>query len=104
MSFEIHMYSAVAKAVAVANRAPGQHGPMLIFVRQSQGSTHDLAAAAAVATREGWSEVDITKAGVLPADAGEAMDGAIRQAYEAAVQDGTGLMAYEVAVRPAPRK
>lgn len=104
MSFEIHMYSAVARAVAVASRAPGQHGPMLIFVRQAAGTAHDLAAAAAVATREGWEEVDITKAGVLPDDAGATMDGPIRAAYLAAVDSGSGLMVFDVTVRPAPRK
>ncbi|MGQ0700692.1 MAG: hypothetical protein ACT4PZ_20930 [Panacagrimonas sp.] len=104
MSFEIHMYSAVARLETAEPYAVGQRHPMLMFVRQPEDSEHDLAAAAAIATKAGWVEVDITKAGTLPPDAGASMDGPIRAAYVSAVERGEGLMVFETAVRPAPRK
>lgn len=96
MSFEIHMYSAVAKA------ATGQRYPMLVFLRQVAHSEHDLAAAAAAAQNIGWTDVDVTKAGTLPPDASEQMDAPIRAAYAAAVERGVGLMVFETAVQAAP--
>lgn len=104
MSFEIHMYSAVARAFEVERVAQGQHHPMLIFLRQPAHAEHDLGGAAAVAEKAGWTEVDITKAGTLPPDAGEQMEGPIRLAYAAAVEAGEGLMVFETPVKAAPRK
>lgn len=104
MSFEIHMYSAVARAVTAESFKSGLHHPMLIFLRQAANAQHDLAAAAAIAASAGWTEVDITKAGTLPPDAGAQMEGAIREAYAAAVECGEGLMVFDAAVKAAPRK
>ncbi len=98
MSFEIHMYSAVARAFEVERVAQGQHHPMLIFLRQSANEEHDLGRAAAVAERLGWTEVDITRAGTLPPEAGAQMEGPVRLAYSAAVEHGEGLMMYETPV------
>lgn len=98
MRFEIHMYSAVAKA------ASGQRHPMLVFLRQAEHSEHDLAAAAAVVQNDGFTEVDITRAGTLPPEAHAQMDGAVRAACAAAVERGAGLMVFEAPVQPAPQK
>lgn len=104
MSFEIHMYSAVARAFEVERVAQGQHHPMLIFLRHAEHEDHDLGRAAAVAEKLGWTEVDITKAGTLPTEAGAQMEGPIRLAYTAAVEHGEGLMVYQTPVKVAPRK
>lgn len=104
MNAEIHMYSAVGKVGTVPGCAAGDHHPLLIFLRQNVASEHDLGAAAAAATQRGWNDVDITRAGTLPADAGASMGGAIRDAYEAAVETGEGLMVFAATVQPAPRK
>lgn len=104
MSFEIHMYSAVARAFEVERVAQGQHHPMLIFLRQAEDEDHDLGRAAVVAEKRGWTEVDITKAGTLPPDAAAQMEGPILLAYTAAVERGEGLMVYETPVKVAPRK
>lgn len=101
---EIHMFSAVAEAGAGCGYPPGERHPMLIFVRQRPGSPHDLAAAAAAAKAAGWREVDITRAGTLPPDAGDAMDPVVKAAHERAVHAGAGLTVFEAVVRPAPRK
>lgn len=104
-AIEIHMFSAVARATqAVAGRTPGQHHPLLIFVRQAADTEHDLAAAAAVAESQGWDGVDITRAGTLPPDAEAQMQEPLLGVYRAALQDGRGLIAFEAVVRPAPRK
>lgn len=104
MSFEIHMYSAVARAETAASFETGQQHPMLIFLRQAEHAQHDLAAAAAVATEAGWTGVDITRAGTLPPGAGAQMDGPILAAYTTAVEHGEGLMVFDAAVKVAPRK
>lgn len=101
---EIHMFSAVAEATADAPYAAGECHPMLIFVRQVAGSEHDLAAAAAAAAQQGWIEIDITRAGTLPPDAGESMEEPLLGAYRDAVENGRGLTVFEATVRPAPRK
>lgn len=104
MSFEIHMYSAVALATAATVQRAGQHHPLLIFLRQSPNSEHDLARAAGAASAQGWDEVDITRAGTLPADAGEAMEEPVRGAYVRAIEIGEGVLAFPAVVKPAPRK
>ena len=104
MSHEIHMFSAVAEAGAGCGFPPGERHPMLIFVRQSPGSEHDLSAAAAAATHAGWHEIDITRAGTLPPDAADAMDPTVLAAYRRAVEGGAGLTVFEAVVKAAPRK
>lgn len=104
MSFEIHMYSAVAQAKTADGYTEGQRHPMLVFLRHPQDTDHDLGRAAAAAQRLGWIEVDITKAGTLPPDAADSMDGPIRAAHDAAVETGEGVLVFDAPVRPAPRK
>ncbi len=104
MSHEIHMFSAVAESASVEDVPAGEHHPMLIFLRQSPGREHDLAAAAAAAQSQGWVEVDITRAGTLPQDAGDAMDAPVLEAYRRAVDTGAGLKVFAAVVKPAPRK
>lgn len=101
---EIHMFSAVAQAADDGAYAAGERHPMLIFVRQPADCEHDLAAAAAAASREGWIEIDITRAGTLPPDAGESMEEPVLGAYRRAIEDGAGLTVFDAVVRPAPRK
>jgi hypothetical protein len=104
-AFDIHMFSAVARATAsTVGRTPGQHHPLLIFVRQRAQSDHDLAAAAATAQAQGWDEVDITRAGTLPADAETQMQEPVLSAYRAAKREGSAMVAFEAVVKPAPRK
>lgn len=103
-SHEIHMFSAVAEAGAGCGFPHGERHPMLIFVRQRPGTPHALAAAAAAATTAGWREVDITRAGTLPADAADAMDPVVKAAYTRAVDNGAGLTVFDAVVKPAPRK
>jgi len=104
MSYEIHMFSAVAQSATVADVPAGEHHPMLIFLRQNPDCGHDLAAAAEVARGLGWVEVDITRAGTLPGDAGESMDEVVLAAYRSAVENGAGLRVFPTVVKPAPRK
>lgn len=104
MSHEIHMFSAVAESATVRDVPAGEHRPMLIFLRQPPGTHHDMASAAAAAQSLGWVEVDITRAGTLPPDAGESMDDAVLAAYRLAVETGVGLNIFAAAVKPAPRK
>jgi hypothetical protein len=103
-SHEIHMFSAVAEAGAGCGFPHGERHPMLIFVRQRPGSAHDLAAAAAAAGSAGWREIDITRAGTLPADASAAMDPTVKAAYARALDSGTGLTVFEAVVKAAPRQ
>ena len=104
MSYEIHMFSAVAQAATVADVPAGEYHPMLIFLRQTPDRSHDLAAAAEVARGLGWVDVDITRAGTLPGDAGESMDEPVLIAYRSAVENGAGLRVFPAVVKPAPRK
>lgn len=104
MSFEVHLYAAVAMAESAESHAAGQRHPMLVFLRQPVGTEHDLPAAAAVAESAGWVEVDFTKAGVLPAEAEPTMDEGFRTHYLAALDAGHSLLVYDSVVRPAPQK
>ncbi len=101
---EIHMFSAVAEAGADCAYPNGERHPLLIFVRQAPGHAHDMGAAAAAATREGWIEVDITRAGTLPFDASDSMEPRVLEAYRRAVRNVTGMVVFEAVVKPAPRK
>lgn len=103
-SHEIHMFSAVAEAGAGCGFPHGERHPMLIFVRQPRGTAHALAAAAAAASAAGWREVDITRAGTLPPDAGDTMDPVVKAAYDRALDSGAGLTVFDAVVKPAPRK
>jgi hypothetical protein len=104
MDFEIHLYMAVARSVTAHAYLPDEHHPMLVFLRQPPGSAHDFDAAEQVILRGGWSEVDFTKAGILPPDAGERKDEPYASCYAAAVEDGDSLMVYDTVVQPAPKK
>ena len=104
MSFEIHMYSAVAQATDHSGFPAGELHPLLIFLRQASGSDHDTPAAAAAAAKAGWTRVDVTKAGTLPEDAGATMADPVRAAYVSAVEGGAGVMAFDAVVKPAARK
>lgn len=103
--FEVHMFSAVARASArTPGRTPGHHHPLLIFVRQPAGSDHDLAAAAATAAAQGWDEVDITRAGTLPPDVETQIQEPVRSVYLATLAQGRAMVAFDAVVQPAPRK
>jgi hypothetical protein len=99
---QIHLYAAVACARAVPDRRAGDRHPLLVFLRQPPGAAHDLAAAAAVAQAAGWTEVDITRAGILPPDAGEQAQGPYVEPYGAAWRDGAAMLVYDAVVAPAP--
>lgn len=101
MSFEIHMYMAVALATEACGALCGERHPMLVFLRQT-AAEHDLTGAEAVVLEAGWSEVDITRAGTLPVDAPEQMDALFRSHYETALRDGWSLLVYDTVVQPAP--
>ena len=104
MSFEIQMYSAVAQATERSGFAAGELHPLLIFLRQPPGANHDTPAAAAAASKAGWTRIDVTKAGTLPEDAGASMADPVRAAYVSAVEGGAGVMAFDAVVKPAARK
>lgn len=104
MNFEVHMYSAVALATATSGYPEGERHPLLIFLRQESGSEHDVLRAESAAVGLGWDEVDITRAGTLPSDAGATMEDPVRGAYVAAVECGQGVLAFPDIVQPAPRK
>jgi hypothetical protein len=104
MNHEIHMYSAVALATATSGYPEGQRHPLLIFLRQEAHSEHDLLRAESAAVGLGWDEVDITRAGTLPPDAGATMNEPVHSAYVAAVEGGQGVLAFPDVVKAAPRK
>lgn len=104
MSFEIHMYSAVAVATDRTGFATGERHPLLVFLRQAVASEHDTAGAVKAASQAGWIGVDITKAGTLPDDAGATMADPVRSAYVSAVEGGAGVLAFDAIVKPAPRQ
>lgn len=104
MKDEVHMYSAVALATATSGYPEGERHPLLIFLRQAARSEHDLLRAESAAVGLGWNEVDITRAGTLPDDAGATMQEPLRSAYRAAINDGQGVLAFPDVVREAPRK
>lgn len=103
MSFEIHMYMAVARAETTEKYPAGERHPVLVFLRQREHAEHDFSAAESVASEAGWAEVDFTKAGILPAEAEETMEEVFRSHYRAALNVGKSLLVYETVVRPAPR-
>jgi hypothetical protein len=104
MSFEIHMYSAVAQAAERSGFPAGELHPLLIFLKQAPGTAHDTPAAAFAASKAGWTRVDVTKAGTLPEDAGATMQDPVRAAYVSAVEGGVGVMAFDAVVKAAARK
>lgn len=93
-------------AVAQARHAPpypaGECHPVLVFLRQLQDAEHDFDTAEALLQEAGWTEIDFTKAGILPADAYPQMDPAFGARYRQAMQDGVALLVYDTVVRPAP--
>ena len=101
-SDQIHLYAAVACAHTVPDRRAGDRHPLLVFLRQPLGAAHDLAAAAAVARAAGWTEVDITRAGILPPDAGAQAQGPYVEPYGTAWRDGAAMLVYDAVVAPAP--
>ena len=98
------MYSAVALATATSGYPEGERHPLLIFLRQEARSEHDMLRAESAAVGLGWDEVDITRAGTLPVDAGATMQEPVRGAYVAAVEGGQGVLAFPDVVKPAPNK
>lgn len=103
MSSEIHLYMAVARSATAEPYPAGERHPVLVFLRQAEHSEHDFPAAETVAVKAGWSDVDFTKAGILPAEAEATMDERFRSHYRAALNDGDSLLVYDTVVRPAPR-
>ncbi|MGQ0529872.1 MAG: hypothetical protein ACT4PG_08695 [Panacagrimonas sp.] len=103
MGFEIHMYMAVAKANTASGYTSGECHPALVFLRQPEGSEHDLSAAERVLLEAGWDEVDFTKAGTLPKDAQQDMTEPFGSRYRSAVELGQALLIYDTVVKPAPR-
>jgi hypothetical protein len=103
-AYEIHMYAAVAKMAQDGRYPAGEQHPLLIFLRQQPESEHDFDTAADVAHRNGWNDVDFTKAGTLPEDAGENHVEPFHGCYLAAVQQGESILVYDTPVKEAPPK
>lgn len=101
MSSEIHLYMAVARSGTAVPYPAGERHPVLVFLRQAEHSEHDFPAAETVAVEAGWSDVDFTRAGTLPADAEPTMEAVFRSHYRAALSDGASLLVYDTVVRPA---
>lgn len=102
--YEIHMYAAVARMGADGRYPAGEQHPLLVFLKQAPDSEHDFDAAADVALRNGWVDADFTKAGTLPADAGENHVEPFHGCYMAAVRDGDAILVYDTPVKEAPPK
>jgi hypothetical protein len=103
MTDEVHLFMAVARAASTGRYPAGEHHPMLVFVRQRAGDDHDWAAAELVALRGGWTEIDFTKAGILPPEAADQPEEPFRSCYAEAVAQGSSIMVYETVVQPKPQ-
>jgi hypothetical protein len=101
---EIHMFMAIGRATEGTRYPPGERHPILIMTRQLAGTGHDWDAAGEIAEKAGWTELDFTKAGTLPADAGEQTQEPFHSCHVAAQRDGGSLLVYDTVVSPAPVK
>ena len=102
--YEIHMFAAVARMAADGRYPAGEQHPLLVFVRQAPGTDHDFDTAEDIANRNGWTDVDFTKAGTLPDDAGENHVEPFHGCYMDAVDKGEAILVYDTPVKPAPPK
>jgi hypothetical protein len=68
MSTEVHIFLATATASGAERWPVSELHAMHIYLRQPQGSEHNWEAVVLVAMKSGWSNVEIKKAGTLPAN------------------------------------
>lgn len=94
MIAEVHIFLAKATASGVERFPVGQRHSMHIYVRQPLGSAHDWETAEVVALKCGWSQVEILKAGTLPADTAERKGEPERSCYQSALESGDAILVY----------
>lgn len=99
MNVEIHMFLAIGKAASTANYPIGERHGMHIYLRQPVESEPDWAAAEAVAIQNGWAQMELQKAGILPAESKDITEEPFRSCYEEALNEGNAILVYSNPVR-----
>lgn len=94
MTAEVHIFLAKATSSDAERFPAGQRHAMHIYVRQALGSAHDWEAAELVALNFGWSQIEILKAGTLPADTAERKGEPERSCYLSALEKGDAILVY----------
>lgn len=94
MTAEVHIFLARGTASGTESFPAGQRHAMHIYLRQAAGSRHNWEAAELAALKNGWSQVEILKAGTLPADTPERQGEPERSCYKSALESGDAILVY----------